>query len=102
MKTSSSPRLLRFLILFGILLAPLVARADSATWALNPATGDWNTATNWMPNTVPNGPGDVATFGTSSQMDIDLSSSVEVGAITFSAGCQPVQHHGTGGSSSYH
>jgi hypothetical protein len=25
----------------------LAAYAGSATWNLNPATGDWNTATNW-------------------------------------------------------
>jgi hypothetical protein len=33
----------------------------SATWKLNPGSGDWNTASNWMPATVPNGPSDVAT-----------------------------------------
>ena len=26
------------------------------------ATSDWKSAANWMPNTVPNGPSDVATF----------------------------------------
>ena len=30
-------------------------RAGSATWDLNPGSGDWNTATNWTPATVPNG-----------------------------------------------
>jgi len=28
--------------------------AGSATWSLNATTGDWNTATNWTPPTVPN------------------------------------------------
>jgi len=31
--------------------------AGSSTWGLNPASGDWNTATNWTPATVPNGVG---------------------------------------------
>jgi hypothetical protein len=36
------------------------ARADSATWNLDPVNGDWNTAANSTPNTVPNSPDDVA------------------------------------------
>ena len=40
------------------------AYAGSATWNLNPTSSDWNTATNWTPATVPNGPTDVATFVT--------------------------------------
>ena len=39
--------------------------ADSATWNLNPTSGDWNTANNWTPATVPNGRDDVASFSTS-------------------------------------
>ena len=39
--------------------------AGSATWKASPATGDWSTATNWTPATVPNGPTDTATFATS-------------------------------------
>ncbi len=61
-------------------------RAGSATWSLNPASGDWNTATNWMPATVPNGALDVATFGTSSVTDLSLSASVEVAEIVFNPG----------------
>ena len=29
----------------------------------NPSSGDWNTAANWTPTTVPNGPSDIAMFG---------------------------------------
>ena len=36
--------------------------AGSATRSASPATGDWNTAANWSPATVPNGASDVATF----------------------------------------
>jgi len=34
------------------------ALAGSATWKLNPTSGDWNTAANWSPSTVPNGAAD--------------------------------------------
>ncbi|MBA3960494.1 MAG: autotransporter-associated beta strand repeat-containing protein [Chthoniobacterales bacterium] len=36
--------------------------AGSATWSLTPQSGDWYTAANWVPETVPNGPNDVATL----------------------------------------
>jgi len=39
--------------------------ADSATWNANPVDNDWNNPANWTPNTVPNGPNDIATFGVS-------------------------------------
>ncbi|MBA3964128.1 MAG: autotransporter-associated beta strand repeat-containing protein [Chthoniobacterales bacterium] len=62
------------------------ARAASATWKSNPVSGDWNTAANWTPATVPNGPTDVATFASSSQTAVSLSANTEVGEIVFSAG----------------
>src|SRR4051794_4142212 len=34
--------------------------AGSATWTANPISGDWNTAENWTPNTVPNRASDTA------------------------------------------
>lgn len=63
-----------------------LALADSATWKLNPATGDWNTATNWTPPTVPNGPSDTATFNQSNTRSVLVSASVEVSDIVFGAG----------------
>src|SRR5438105_6967640 len=60
--------------------------AGSATWKTNPASTDWNTAANWTPRTVPNGPADVATFGSSNQTSVSLSAPVEVSALTFNAG----------------
>src|SRR3954454_7261062 len=60
--------------------------AGSATWNSSPATGDWNTTTNWTPNTVPNGPRDSATFGVSSISDISISAATEVNSIIFSPG----------------
>src|SRR5262249_25064904 len=60
--------------------------AGSATWSLDPASGDWNTATNWMPNTVPNGPSDVATFAASNTTAVSLSSNIELNETVFAAG----------------
>jgi hypothetical protein len=40
----------------------LDAHAGSATWNFSPSSGDWSTAANWTPATVPNGPADIATF----------------------------------------
>src|SRR5262245_23688978 len=50
----------------------LEAHAGSATWNSNPATGDWNTAGNWTPATVPNGPEDLASFGPSNLTNVSL------------------------------
>lgn len=65
------------------------ARAGSATWALNPTTDDWNTAANWMPSTVPNGPAEVATFQASNQGNISTSIVTEVGSIVFESDAIP-------------
>ena len=73
--------------------------ADSATWNLNPATNKWNTAANWTPPTVPDGPADVATFGISNQTSVFLIEAVELDQIVFDAGasaftitCGPFDH----------
>jgi len=58
----------------------------SATWNLNPTSGEWNTAANWTPATVPDGPSDVATFGLSNQTSVVLNANVELGQIVFDAG----------------
>jgi autotransporter-associated beta strand protein len=78
--------------------------AGSATWSANPINGDWNTAANWIPNTVPNGPSDTATFETSSITDISLSGPIEVEGIVFNPGAdafminatEPLTISGTG------
>jgi len=79
------------LILPSCLLAFTLPSADggSATWDLNPATGVWNTPANWTPETVPHLPPDVATFSVSNVTDITIKSSVEVGAVDFTAGASP-------------
>lgn len=63
-----------------------VVYADSATWNLNPTSGQWNTPDNWTPATVPNGPSDVATFGISNQTNVLLVRSAVVDSIVFDAG----------------
>jgi hypothetical protein len=62
------------------------AYADSATWNLNPATNDWNTATNWTPATVPNATTDIATFGASNTTSILTSANVDLASLVFTAG----------------
>jgi hypothetical protein len=62
------------------------AHAGSATWDLNPASGDWNTAANWMPATVPDGPTDTATFDLSNTTNVSISSNTELNAIVFDGG----------------
>jgi len=57
--------------------------AGSATWNVNPATNDWNTATNWTPITIPNGPDDTATFGNTIVPNVVIHSDVEVNAVVF-------------------
>ena len=61
--------------------------ADSATWSMNPTSNDWNTAVNWTPATVPNGPTDVATFAGSSVTGLRFSAVMtEVAEIVFNPG----------------
>ena len=60
--------------------------AGSATWKLSPATGDWNTATNWIPQTIPNGTTDTATFADSNQTGVSISADTSVDGILFNAG----------------
>ncbi len=64
----------------------LQAYAGSATWNLNPISGDWNTAENWSPATVPNGSADTATFASSQITDVSISAAVEVDGIVFNEG----------------
>ena len=49
-------------------------------------SSDWNTAANWRPNTVPNGPTDTATFAASDTTGVSLSSATEVSGVVFTPG----------------
>lgn len=57
------------------------AQAGSATWKLNPTTGDWNTASNWTPATVPNAQSDIATFGLSNTTTVSTSEFIELDSV---------------------
>jgi len=64
-------------------ILPTASYAISAQWDLDPTSGDWNTAANWTPMGVPNGPADIATFGLSNTIDVSISSNTEVNSIIF-------------------
>ncbi|HEY2712833.1 MAG TPA: autotransporter-associated beta strand repeat-containing protein [Chthoniobacterales bacterium] len=66
-----------------------LARAGSATWQQNPATGNWNTPTNWTPATVPNGSSDVATFASSAQTNVSVTSGITLDSIVFQPDASP-------------
>src|SRR5439155_17897051 len=59
---------------------------QSAVWDLAPGSGDWNTATNWTPMTVPNSSADTATFASSAVTSISVSANTEVNGVVFNAG----------------
>jgi len=61
------------------------AYAGSATWNLNPVSNDWNTAANWAPAMIPDGPGAVATFDASNLNDIVNGETIVVDHIAFTA-----------------
>ena len=70
-------------ILTLVLLTASSTFAGSATWKASPATDDWNTAANWTPRTVPNGPADTATFASSHQTGVFITLDTEVNGIVF-------------------
>ena len=74
-------------ILSGVLLAlsATFSYADSATWSMDPTSGDWNTAANWTPKVVPNGPSDIATFDTSGITEVSVRQLILLESINFSS-----------------
>jgi autotransporter-associated beta strand protein len=66
-----------------MLFLPTVGYAISAEWDLNPISGDWNTAADWIQDGVPNGPADIAIFGLSHTTDVSISADTDVNAIRF-------------------
>ena len=87
-------------LLFGgaFLLLPLATNsyAGSATWSASPGDGTWSefAPRNWVPNTVPNGVDDVATFGSSSITAISIVD-IDIGAIIYPTGRKCLHlHHG--------
>jgi hypothetical protein len=66
-----------------LMLCVHASNGSSATWKRNPRSGDWNTATNWMPTTVPNGASDTAFFDLSNTTGLSISANTEVNGIVF-------------------
>ncbi len=90
----SSARSRRLALVLSAFLCALTnqsSQAGSATWQLDPAGNDWNAASNWMPNTVPNGPGEIATFEVSDQTDVSVNKPTEVNEIVFAPGASAFQ-----------
>jgi len=86
MKSYNSLQRTLFLLLLTS-ISPGLAFAGSATWNLNPTNVYWNTAANWTPATVPNGPNDIATFEISNITALSFSAAnTEVNSIVFSGG----------------
>jgi len=81
-----SPFAVALLSLLLLALSAPSSYADSATWNLNPTNGDWNTADNWTPPTVPDGSTDVATFDLSNTIAVSLSAATKVDSIIFNPG----------------
>ena len=59
------------------------AGAFDATWSPNPGSSDFNTGTNWVGNAVPDG---TATFGSSTQTAVTLTTGATIGGWTFNSG----------------
>jgi autotransporter-associated beta strand protein len=83
---NSSRHALSALLLGGLLLPNAPAHAGSATWNLAPTNGDWNTAANWSPATVPNDPADTATFDISQTTGITVLPTVNLNGMVFNSG----------------
>src|SRR4030095_4767202 len=60
--------------------------AGSATWKASAANGEWFNVNNWVQGTIPNGPGDTATFASSNRTSIDIAFNLEVNGIVFNPG----------------
>ena len=66
-----------------LLLTAQISLAGSARWLLSPQDSAWENLSNWTAGGPPNGPSDIATFGPSSQTDVNISTSVELNSIVF-------------------
>jgi hypothetical protein len=66
-----------------LLLSVQASPAGSARWLLSPQDSAWENLSNWTAGGPPNGPSDTATFGPSSQRDVNISTSVGLNSILF-------------------
>ncbi len=73
-------------ILTLLLSAASSSFAGSATWKASAANAEWFSVNNWVQGTIPNAPGDTATFASSNRTSIDIAFNVEVNGIVFNPG----------------
>lgn len=71
------------LLVSTVLVAATTALAQDGTWLTTPVSGDFNTAANWSPASVPTGS---AFFGASNTTALSFSSPTTFGSWTFNAG----------------
>src|SRR5215217_3127006 len=78
----------RIAALAALIFSSYSALAGTATWRSTGTNGGWQDAANWTPATVPNGPADVATFGSTDQLVpfAILTANTEVNGIVFNPG----------------
>jgi len=81
-------------VLVAVCLGTVAAHAQDATWLATPVSGNWNTAANWTPATVPTG---TATFGASNTTTITFSTTfTSVGTLQFNAGAPAYSFNASG------
>src|SRR5256885_1369025 len=85
MKTKNSLLVLLFTCSL-VVLSGQFAFAGSATWNLDPTNGDWFTAANWTPATVPNGGTDTATFQGSNITAVISRAKTNLASVVFDPG----------------
>src|SRR5215471_6396612 len=74
-------------ILTLLLLTASSSFAGSATWKASAANDEWFDVNNWVQRTIPNGPGDTATFASSNRTSIDIFAfDMELNGIVFNPG----------------
>ncbi len=83
------------LIAIAFLAALGTAHAQNATWGTSPGTSNWNTATNWTPQTVPNSSSATATFNAAA----GSSPSVSLSGGPFTVGTLNLNNDVNGGFS---
>jgi autotransporter-associated beta strand protein len=67
-------------------LTTQIASAGSATWNAEPPLFVWDAATDWTPNTIPDGPDDIATFDVSDTTGVQVAFSRTINSIVFDPG----------------
>jgi uncharacterized protein YggT (Ycf19 family) len=87
MKTTgkTTPYIVDWIMAAVLVISGQISLAGSATWLSSPQDSAWENGNNWTPGGPPNGPSDIATFGQSSQTQVNISTSDEVNSIVFTS-----------------